>query len=53
MKTGSSAAHDGQYVSECCLFETTFTKGQTFTRCPKCSVLTVWEKAEDDITRAA
>jgi hypothetical protein len=53
MKTGNSAAHDGQYVSECCLFETTFTKDQTFTRCPKCSGLTVWEPAEDDISFAA
>jgi hypothetical protein len=43
MKTGSTANKAGLYMSECCLKEMRFTKFQTFTRCPKCSSLTIWE----------
>ena len=48
MKTGNDVHYEGTYISECCNYETRFTKHQTFTRCPKCSALTVWETAEDD-----
>jgi hypothetical protein len=30
-------------ISECCLKEAAFLKGQMFSRCPRCSALTVWE----------
>jgi hypothetical protein len=53
MKTGSTAVEAGLYVSECCLYETTFVEDQTFTRCPKCSALTVWEMAEKPLIQAA
>ena len=45
MKTGNEASRPGVYISECCLYEVTFTKGQTFVRCPACSALTIWELA--------
>jgi hypothetical protein len=50
MKTGSDASRPGRYFSECCLFEKVFVAGQTFTRCPECSSLTLWEQAEHDRT---
>jgi len=53
MKTGTTANDKGLYSSECCSYETTFIEGQTFTRCPKCSALTIWEFVEDDRTQAA
>jgi len=54
MKTGLDVIHEGLYVSECCLQTTRFAKDQTFTRCPKCSALTVWEVIEEDeVTQAA
>jgi len=43
MKTGRDANRSGLYVSECCLKEVPFLKGQMFSRCPRCSALTVWE----------
>jgi hypothetical protein len=46
MKTGRDATRPGLYISECCLSEITFLKGQMFTRCPACSALTVWEFVE-------
>jgi len=46
MKTGTTASHKGKYCSECCECEVVFEKGQTLTRCPKCSGLTVWDLAE-------
>ena len=49
MKTGTDANEAGVYVSECCDYEAGFSKGQTFTRCPKCSALTNWDPAEGDI----
>jgi hypothetical protein len=53
MKTGATAIYEGLYYSECCIYEATFSEGQTFTRCPKCSALTLWEVVEDDGTQAA
>jgi hypothetical protein len=50
MKTGSEASLPGLYVSECCLYEVVFIKGQTLTRCPECSSLTIWELAEHNAT---
>ena len=43
MKTGRDATRPGLYISECCLSEVAFTKGQMFKRCPACNALTVWE----------
>jgi len=43
MKTGRDASRSGLYISECCLKEVPFLKGQMFSRCPRCSALTVWE----------
>ncbi len=53
MKTGNTANHQGLYSSECCDFEVTFERGQTLTRCPKCSALTVWDLAEEPAKKAA
>jgi hypothetical protein len=53
MKTGNDAERNGLYVSECCEFEAKFRKGETLTRCPKCSSLTVWEFVEDYKKQAA
>jgi len=52
MKTGSDAITSGHYVSECCLYETAFAERQTFTRCPKCNALTVWEISKEDLGMA-
>ena len=46
MKTGRDANRSGLFVSECCLKEAAFLKGQMFSRCPCCSALTVWEFVE-------
>jgi len=43
MKTGSTANDKGLYSSECCNCEVVFEEGETLTRCPKCSGLTVWD----------
>jgi hypothetical protein len=43
MKTGRDAKRSGLYISECCLREVPFLKGQMFSRCPRCNALTVWE----------
>ena len=53
VKTGNTANHQGLYSSECCDFEVTFERGQTLTRCPKCSALTVWDLAEEPAKKAA
>jgi hypothetical protein len=54
MKTGTNAQAAGMYVSECCGVETDFAEQQTFTRCPTCSGLTIWEMLEvDDFVHAA
>jgi len=54
MKTGTDAQEAGMYVSECCGVETDFAEQQTFTRCPTCSGLTIWEMLEvDDLVRVA
>ena len=54
MRTGSDVHCEGHYLSECCRYHVTFAKHQTFTRCPICGDLTVWEVlAEDDLNQAA
>jgi len=53
MKTGNDCERNGIYMSECCEYEEKFHKGQTLTRCPKCSSLTVWELVEDFKKQAA
>lgn len=53
MKTGNDCERNGLYMSECCEIEEKFRKGQTMTRCPKCSSLTVWELVEEFQKQAA
>ena len=53
MKTGNDCERNGLYMSECCEFEEKFRKGQTLTRCPKCSSLTIWELVEETQKKAA
>jgi hypothetical protein len=53
MKTGSDAQQSTLYVSECCNYEMEFLEDQTFTRCPKCSALTMWESVDIDWPMAA
>jgi hypothetical protein len=53
MKTGTTANHEGLYSSECCNCEVIFKRGQTLTRCPTCSALTVWDFDEDNVKKAA
>jgi hypothetical protein len=49
MKTGETVDDLGIYSTECCSQEVTFDTGDTFTRCPNCSSLCVWE-LEDELT---
>lgn len=53
MKTGNEANRKGLYSSECCDYEVVFERGQTLTRCPKCSSLTVWDLAEENPAKKA
>ena len=53
MKTGTDAKEPGVYFSQCCDFEVEFSKDQTFTRCPKCSGLTIWEVVDMELPKAA
>jgi len=53
MKTGTDANERGTYSSECCDYEVEFSQDQTFTRCPKCSRLTIWELVDIDWPMAA
>src|SRR5262252_8121896 len=48
MKTGQDAHQSGLYISECCLKEVPFLKGQMFARCPSCSALTIWERVQSN-----
>jgi hypothetical protein len=42
-KTTETVREHGLYVTECCNVEVTLKKGRTFTRCPECERLTLWE----------
>jgi hypothetical protein len=53
MKTGTTANEKGLYSSECCDCEVIFERGETLTRCPKCSGLTVWEFTGETVTLVA
>lgn len=53
MKTGTTANNKGLYSSDCCNKEVVFERGQTLTRCPKCSSLTLWELVEEVVKKAA
>jgi hypothetical protein len=46
MKTSQDVRVLGRYASDCCLKEASFDKGDTFTRCPRCSRLCEWELVE-------
>lgn len=43
MKTGQTVDELGLYSSECCSAELIFNIGDTFSRCPQCQHLCVWE----------
>ena len=53
MKTGTTANDKALYSSECCNCEVIFDRGETLTRCPKCSGLTVWEITDEEVTLVA
>jgi hypothetical protein len=42
-RTGETAEQLGLYSSECCNVELIFDSGDTFTRCPRCLGLCVWD----------
>jgi hypothetical protein len=43
MKTGQTVEQTGLYSSECCSEELIFEVEDTFTRCPRCMGLCVWD----------
>lgn len=49
MNTSETVSDPGLYVSECCGAEWAFDEGDTFTRCPNCHALCVWEY-ESEVT---
>ena len=51
MKTGQTVEALGLYSSECCNEELIFAIGDSFSRCPQCQHLCVWE-LEDEIVTA-
>lgn len=46
MKTGENVFETGLYASDCCLQEILFEAGDSFSRCPRCANLSVWETVE-------
>lgn len=50
MKTGETVTELGLYVTECCSDELTFDVGDTFSRCPKCQALCLWEFQDEVVT---
>jgi hypothetical protein len=42
-KTSDTVHELGVYSSACCNIEATFDTGDTFSRCPQCQHLCVWE----------
>jgi hypothetical protein len=49
MKTTETVAERALYSSECCAVQVTFNEGDTFTRCPNCQHLCIWELEEDAV----
>jgi hypothetical protein len=43
MKTGQTVDELGLYSTECCSTELIFDVGDTFSRCPQCQHLCLWE----------
>ena len=43
MKTSDDALQLALYVNDCCNQELIFDVGDTFSRCPKCQRLCIWE----------
>ena len=43
MKTGEETLELGLYTSDCCSAELVFEKDDTFSRCPRCRSLCIWE----------
>lgn len=50
MRTGEDVKELGLYSSECCLQDILFDTGDSFSRCPRCSKLTAWERVDDTLT---
>jgi hypothetical protein len=50
MRTGNSVTELGLYASDCCSAELIFDTGDTFTRCPECNRLCIWELEEEIVT---
>lgn len=48
MKTTETVGELGLYSSECCSVESVFDVGDTFSRCPQCQHLCIWD-LEDEI----
>ena len=46
MKTGENVFETGLYASDCCLQEILFEAGDSFSRCPRCASLSIWETVE-------
>jgi len=47
MKTGETVTDLALYDSDCCSAELIFDAGDTFSRCPQCLHLCVWELEEE------
>jgi hypothetical protein len=50
MKTTETVQELGLYSSECCGVEATFDSGDTFSRCPRCQQLCIWELEDESVT---
>ena len=51
-KTTEAVRKHALYVTECCNVEMLFKKGETFTRCPQCEGLALWQLVQLTRTRA-
>ena len=50
MKTSETVTDLGLYTSECCSAELIFDTGDTFSRCPQCNHLCLWEMEEEIVS---
>lgn len=46
LRSGETVSIPGLYSSNCCGIERTFEVGVSYTRCPKCMSLCMWEPDE-------
>jgi hypothetical protein len=52
MKTGQTVDELGLYSTDCCSTELMFDVDDTFSRCPKCLHLCLWEFEYEHVTPA-